>query len=212
MTAEALNKMNSHFGSFVCRAALLSVIAVCGWSLSGCKSLMPSGAYRADSAADCLPAITLTDQYGKPVSLAALKGKPVLVDFIYTSCPGPCEVITNRMAQVADQLGPELGSQIRLVSITVDPEHDGPSQLLYFAKHQNADRSGWLFLTGTPTQIDAVLANFNLVRRREPDGTVDHIIEFFLVGPNGREQLVFDPNDVRPQVIAGDLERAARQG
>ena len=75
---------------------------------------------------DCLPHIVLTDQTGKPLDLASLKGNPTLVDFIYTRCPGPCQMMTAKMARVADRLGNELGSKVAVVSVTIDPEHDRP--------------------------------------------------------------------------------------
>ena len=61
------------------------------------------------SSTDCLPDLQLTDQNAQTVNLASLKGSPVLFDFIYTSCPGPCELMTQRMAKVADELGPSFG-------------------------------------------------------------------------------------------------------
>ncbi|HTW86867.1 MAG TPA: SCO family protein [Candidatus Binataceae bacterium] len=158
---------------------------------------------------DCLPNIPLIDQNGRTVSLASLKGKPVLFDFIYTSCPGPCLLLTARMKQVADSLGSRLGTEAHIVSITVDPEHDHPKQLLAYAKEQGADLSGWLFLTGTPKQIDAVLARFRLFRQREADGTVDHILEFFLVDANGRPLLQYQGEKAEPERVASDAERAA---
>ena len=103
-------------------------------------------------ASDCLPDINLIDQHGRNVSLASLKGKPVLFDFIYTTCPGPCLLITARMKKIADRLGPKLGTEVRIVSITVDPEHDRPKQLLAYASAQGANVNGWLFLTGTPNR------------------------------------------------------------
>ena len=86
------------------------------------------------------------------VSLASLKGKPVLFDFIYTTCPGPCLLLTARMKKIADRLGSKLGTDARIVSITVDPEHDHPEQLRSYASAQGADINGWLFLTGTPNK------------------------------------------------------------
>jgi protein SCO1/2 len=183
--------------------------------LGGCKSAQSNptqGVSPAYGDSDCLPKLTLTDQYGHSVSLASLKGKPVLVDFIYTSCPGPCLVITNRMAKVAEQLGTQLGTKVALVSITVDPEHDGPKQLLYYARQRRAERRGWLFLTGSPDQIDRVLKGFKLARQRESNGSIDHILDFFLVGPDGHEKLVMNPNDTSAETVAAHLTRASEQG
>ncbi len=160
-------------------------------------------------ASDCLPDITLVDQNGRNVSLASLKGKPVLFDFIYTTCPGPCLLLTSQMKKIADRLGPKLGTEARIVSITVDPEHDHPAELLAYSKDQGADVSGWLFLTGTPKQIDDVMARFNLIRKREADGTVDHVLEFFLVDANGRALLQYLGEKAEPERVASDVERAA---
>ena len=159
-------------------------------------------------ASDCLPDITLVDQNGHNVSLASLKGKPVLFDFIYTTCPGPCLVLTSRMKQIANRLGPKLGAEARIVSITVDPEHDNPAQLNAYAKAQGADVNGWLFLTGTPKQIDDVMAHFDLIRKHEADGTVDHVLEFFLVDANGKALLQYMGEKAEPDRVASDVEKA----
>jgi protein SCO1 len=160
-------------------------------------------------SSDCLPDITLVDQHGQAVSLSSLKGKPVLFDFVYTTCPGPCLLLTSHMKKIANQLGPALGTEARIVSITVDPEHDHPAQLLAYAKEFQADIKGWLFLTGTPKQIDDVMARFKLIRQREADGTVDHVLEFFLVDGNGRARLQYMGEKASPQRVASDIEQAA---
>ena len=160
-------------------------------------------------ASNCLPDITLLDQHGRKVSLASLKGKPVLFDFIYTTCPGPCLLLTAHMKRIADRLGPKLGTEARIVSITVDPEHDQPKQLLAYANAQGANVNGWLFLTGTPKQIDDVMARFKLFRHREADGTVDHFLLFCLVDANGRASVRYLGEDAQPQRVASDIERAA---
>jgi len=162
-----------------------------------------------NKAADCLPDITLTDQYGRQVSLTSFKGQPVLFDFIYTTCPGPCLVLTARMKLIAGQLGATLGTKVRFVSITVDPEHDQPPQLLAYSKAQGADIKGWSFLTGTPEQIDQVMARFNVRREREANGTIKHVLEFFLVGADGHPQLQYLASRADPKTIAADLRQAA---
>jgi protein SCO1 len=180
---------------------------------SGCNNNTESPTrYSESSRTDCLPDVKLLDQYGHSVSLASLKGRPVLFDFFYTSCPGPCLVLTARMRAIAEQLGERLGSNVSFASVTVDPEHDTPPQLLAYAKEQRADRKGWLFLTGTPSQIDAVMERFKLVRRHESDGSVDHVLEFFLVGPDGRLRYQYLASEVHSERIAADLEHAAASG
>jgi protein SCO1/2 len=189
------------------------VVLACVVTLMGCRQqaqdIGERGGFAVRDASDCLPDITLVDQHGRKVSLASLKGKPVLFDFIYTSCPGPCLLLTARMKKIADRLGSKLGTEARIVSITVDPEHDHPAQLFAYAKDQGADVSGWLFLTGTPQQIDDVMARFKLIRQREADGTVDHVLEFFLVGANGHALLQYIGEKAESEQVANDVERAA---
>ena len=195
-------------GTLIALAMLTAVVYV-----AGCQKQVQDEGERAGfavrNASDCLPDITLLDQHGQKVSLASLKGKPVVFDFIYTTCPGPCLMLTARMKQIANQLGSTLGPEVRLVSITVDPEHDQPPQLLAYANDQGATENGWLFLTGTPKQIDDVMAHFDLIRRHEADGTVDHVLEFFLVGADGHALLQYMGEKADPKIVAGDLEQAA---
>ncbi len=187
------------------------LLAVLTTAMPACnKGVEEPGGYTAASDVDCLPDITLTDQHGNNVSLASLKGKPVLFDFFYTTCPGPCLMLTARMRKIASELGPALGSKVWLVSVTVDPEHDQVQQLADYAKEQAAaDTRGWLFLTGTPQQIDEVMARFKLRRQRESDGSVDHVLEFFLVGPDGHQMIQYMASETNPAKIAGDVEQAA---
>ena len=189
--------------------AMLTAVAC----VAGCqKPVQDEGAragFAVRNASECLPDITLLDQHGQKVSLASLKGKPVLFDFIYTTCPGPCLMLTARMKQIANHLGSALGPEVRLVSITVDPEHDQPPQLLAYANDQGTNQNGWLFLTGTPKQIDDVMAHFDLIRKHEADGTVDHVLEFFLVGADGHALLQYMGEKADPKIVAGDLEQAA---
>jgi protein SCO1 len=192
------------------------VILVTAGTLMGCRQqaqdIGERGGFAMRDASDCLPDIALIDQHGRKVSLASLKGKPVLFDFIYTTCPGPCLLLTQRMKRIASQLGPKLGTDARIVSITVDPEHDQQKQLLAYANEWRADVNGWLFLTGTPKQVDDVMARFKLFRQREADGTVDHVLEFFLVDANGRAVLQYNGEKAEPEQVASDIERAEAGG
>lgn len=191
----------------------LLVALVVAVTAAGCRqqagNIDEEGGFALRDASDCLPNITLVDQHGKKISLSSLKGKRVLFDFIYTTCPGPCLLLTSRMKKIADQLGPALGTKARIVSITVDPEHDHPKQLLAYAKQFQADINGWLFLTGTPEQIDDVMARFKLFRQREANGSVDHVLEFFLVSGNGLALQQYMGEKASPQRVVSDIEHVA---
>jgi protein SCO1 len=170
------------------------------------------GAYDAANQSDCLPALKLVDQNGKLLELASLKGKFVLVDFLYTSCPGACLMLTQKMSMIAQSLGPALGRDITLLSVDIDPEHDGPTQLKHYMRRQDAQFPGWRFVTGQPATIDLVLRNFQLRRQREADGSVAHVEGLFLLGPDGKERREYDGKIVRAGIIEREIQRSlARQ-
>jgi protein SCO1/2 len=161
----------------------------------------------ANGPASVLTDTKLVDQNGNSVELSSLKGKPLVVDFIYTSCPGPCLMETAKFANVALRLGNDLGSKVTLVSITVDPEHDGPKQLLDYSRQQGADEKGWYFLTGGPGDIDQALAGFKLSREIEPDGSVGHLVNMMLIGPDGRLVREYNGQIVKAQDIVDDVKK-----
>ena len=154
----------------------------------------------------------LVDQNGNNVVLTSLKGKPMVVDFIYTSCPGPCLMETAKLANVALRLGNDLGSKVTIVSISVDPEHDGPKQLLNYSRQQGADEKGWYFLTGGPGDIDRALGGFKLSRQVEPDGSVGHLVDMMLVGADGRLIQEYNGEVVKAQDIVNDVKKTLNKG
>jgi protein SCO1/2 len=177
-------------------------------TLSACRDREARGDYPAANGNKCLPEVSLIDQHGAEVSLASLKGKPVLIDFIYTSCASTCPMLTAKMAAIARKLGPALGADVRIVSVSLDPEHDSPAELAKYAQSHGASEAGWIFLTGPPAKIDQVLALFKLRRTRESDGSITHSISAFLLGPDGRQIRQYNALDVSPDAVAADVDRA----
>lgn len=190
--------------------AIVSLAAML--TLSACGDREARGDYPAANRNNCLPDVSLIDQHGSAVSLASLKGKPVLIDFIYTSCASTCPMLTAKMVAIARQLGPALGADVRIVSITLDPEHDSPAELAKYAKSHGAERDGWIFLTGPPAKIDQVLALFKLRRMREDNGTITHSVSAFLLGPDGHQVRQYNALDVRPESVVADVDRARGKG
>ena len=133
---------------------------------------------------DYLPALPLIDQNGKSLLLSSVKGKPVLLGFIHTSCKGVCEMMTAKMRRVAQSLGAQFNSSVTMVSISTDPDDDDPAQLLKYAKAQSADAEGFLFLTGAHQQIDRLLKLYDVPEEGPDDATV-HVLDLFLIAPDG---------------------------
>jgi protein SCO1/2 len=153
------------------------------------------------------PEFTLTSQDGTPVSLADLRGKVVAVTFIYTLCTDTCPVLTPMMSFVQDRLGPDFGSKVAFVSITVDPERDTPAVLKEYARAFGADLGGWAFLSGAPETIREVTRRYGVFAARAANGDVDHSFLTSIVDPRGilRVQYLgarFDPEEFRRDLLS----------
>ncbi len=192
---------------------VLIVITSSLFAAGGCnRGSATEAAYGGADASNCLTDTKLVDQNGNHVSLASLKGKPMVVDFIYTSCPGPCMMETAKLTNVALRLGSDLGSKVTIVSISVDPEHDGPKQLLDYSRQQGADEKGWYFLTGSPRDVDRALAGFKISREIGPDGSVGHVVDMMLIGPDGRVVQEYNGEVVKAQNIVDDVRKTLHKG
>ncbi len=118
------------------------------------------------------PDVLLLDKSGAQVSLdAALGGEgPVLLQFIFTTCPTICPVMSATFSAVQGRLGSGPG-QVRMVSVSIDPEHDTPERLREYARQLKAGPR-WRFLTGRLEDVQAVQKAFDAYRgnkmRHEP--------------------------------------------
>jgi protein SCO1/2 len=92
-----------------------------------------------------VPPFQLVDQNGQSYGSQQLQGKTWIADFIYSTCPGPCPMISSRMSETQRPLR---DTDVKLVSFTVDPEHDTPAVLRDYAARLDAQPGRWVFLTG----------------------------------------------------------------
>jgi protein SCO1/2 len=120
----------------------------------------------------------LTNQDGKSLRLYTdiLKGNVVIINSFYSTCSSVCRVTIPVFKQLQESLGERVGKDVRLVSITVDPENDTPEILRQYAVGVGA-KPGWEFLTGDKQTVDAVLYKFGLYT----DAKEDHS-NVFIVG------------------------------
>lgn len=105
---------------------------------------------RSISAYGTVPGFQLTNQNGQPFGSAQLSGKIWIADFIYTTCPGPCPMISSRMSELQKPLQK---TDVHLVSFSVDPEKDIPEVLRGYADKLQAEPGRWDFLTGAKPAI-----------------------------------------------------------
>lgn len=128
---------------------------------------------------------TLTDQDGQRLTLSSLQGKIVLLDFIFTYCPGPCPLLSLKFAQVQQQLAERFGKEVMLLSVTIDPKRDTPDVLRDYAKRYGANLAGWKFLTGSTAEIITTTAAFGADYQAGAEGIIDHRLLTCLIDGNG---------------------------
>ena len=130
-----------------------------------------------------VPSFTLTDQNGQPFGTQQLQGKIWIADFIYTTCPGPCPMISSRMSETQKPLQ---DTNVKLVSFTVDPEHDTPAVLRGYAQRLNAKPGRWEFLTGDKAAIARLSRDgFKLAMSEDENSAPIHSTRIILVDRSG---------------------------
>jgi protein SCO1/2 len=155
--------------------------------------------------------VSLIDQHGNSVSLASLKGKVVLLDFIHIGCPGVCSTLVSKFGEVADILKTDLGPNVVLLSVTNDPEHDRPEQLLELARTSAADLKGWLFVTGDPRDVERVIKAFGVNNEKLPDGSPAHITQVFLLDRDGRQRREYRGMLMKPEAVVAQIREVMDQ-
>jgi protein SCO1/2 len=147
---------------------------------------------------DSAPTFALTNRDGRPVRSQDLAGKPWIADFIFTRCPASCPLMTARMARLDRELARD--REVKLVSITVDPDHDTPAALERYAESYKAPPR-WLFLTGGKEEIYRISRQgFKLGIDFPPRGgpavePILHSTRFVLVDGLGRIRGYYDGFD-----------------
>lgn len=78
--------------------------------------------------------------------------------------------------------------------------------------HVTDQRDGWLFLTGKLDQIETVLEPYKVKRMVEGNGEIEHVLEMFLLGPDGKQVRLYSATSVAPETVAADVRRELAQG
>jgi len=162
---------------------------------------------------------TLTNQFGRVVSLADLRGHVWVGDIIFTRCPGPCRKMTRQMKELEKAL--PVGSDVKLVTLTTDPEYDTPKVLKKYGEDYSADPNRWMFLTGTKSQIRKLgVDSLKLTalekepgEREDPNDLFIHATIFVLVDRKGQLRGVFQTTGegIDPKQVQADILESVRQ-
>lgn len=151
------------------------------------------------------PAFSLTTQHGEELSLERLRGKVVVVTFVFTTCVQGCSPLTAKLAAISERLGPELAPDVFLTFVTLTPERDTPEVLQRFAEVRglNLDRSA--LLTGTPDEIRSVATAYGVAYWDVPDGDLGHTFLTSIIDQSGTLRVQYLGIKFDPDEFLGDL-------
>jgi protein SCO1/2 len=153
------------------------------------------------------PDFTLIDQDGKRFLSTSLRGKIVVLDFIYTTCTDVCPLFTANFARLQRQLATEHRSEVLFISITTDPEIDSPKILKAYAQRHGADFGNWVFLTGTEAQLKEVWKDFGIRVIHKGRGLVQHDSVTTLIDRQGMRRFNHFGEKWRLEDVKRDLLR-----
>ncbi|MEZ4307451.1 MAG: SCO family protein [Polyangiaceae bacterium] len=141
-----------------------------------------------------VPAFELVNQRGQKFGSADLAGKVYVVDFIYTSCGGPCPRMTKVMERIQKRTK-NLGTAFQLVTITVDPENDTPEKLAEYTHGYHVNPTRWSFLTGTEADIQRIVVKGFKSAMSKEEAQVGHSERLLLVDGDGAIRGIYDSDD-----------------
>lgn len=158
-------------------------------------ALMPEGVRAPD--------FTLPNQDGDAISMRELRGKPIVVTFLYTNCEDTCPIQAQTIRGALDQLGHDVPA----LAIAVDPPRDTPKSAKRFLAEQRA--TGRIdFVLGTRAQLREVWDGFHI----QPQSvTTEHQARFTLVDARGFQRIGYPGSEATPERLAHDLALLERE-
>ncbi|MFA6544625.1 MAG: SCO family protein [Limisphaerales bacterium] len=151
---------------------------------------------------ETVPDFKLVDQDGNDIRLRDLRGKVVVLTFIYTRCPLPnfCPLMSKNFADLERRLSKDFPNRYQLLSITMDPGFDRPSVLKEYAARYDANTKNWSFATGDLQQIQFIAGLTGLYYVWE-GGLISHDLRTVLIGPDGRLAHIWRSNVWTPYEV-----------
>ena len=143
-----------------------------------------------------------------------VKGKLVVMGFIFTNCPSICPLTTNNMRLIHERLNSENIQNVELVSLTFDPDADTPGILKKYAELRNLDTKNWTFLTGRKSTIDSLIKAASVLAI--PDTTTTptgkefvnyiHTDRISLIDEQGRIRKEYPGSTINIEEIVNDIK------
>ena len=193
------------WGEWFRRVLMFTIVsmALCGYADSGSSNgTLP----RIGPA----PAFTLTTQEGTQLSLLELRGNPLVVTFIFTSCRSACPMLTSKLVAIQRRISKTVKPSVRFLAISVVPEIDTPDVLKAYAKAHGADLRSWTFLTGTSSAIEDVARRYAVFQKRRASDDIEHTFLTSLIDANGVLRVQYQGVEFNEEEFIADLRALAQ--
>lgn len=149
------------------------------------------------------PDFELRNQDGEPVSMRALRGRPVIVTFLYTTCQDSCPIQAQTVRGALD----ELGHDVPALAVAVDPPRDTPERAQAFLAKQRA--TGRIdFVLGSRAELRPLWKGFAI----QPQSvTQEHQARFTIVDARGFQRVGYPGSEATPERLAHDVRLLERE-
>ena len=152
------------------------------------------------------PSFVLPDQNGHATGVAAERGKVVLLTFLYTRCPDACPLIASRISTALELLAPSARSHVRVLAVSVDPEHDTPTAVARFIREHRLGPQ-FHYLVGSRNRLRPIWQAYNVLATPRNDQAIDHSAFTTIIDRRGMVRSYFAPT-APATGIAHDVRRA----
>jgi len=150
------------------------------------------------------------DQRGQALRLSSLRGKPVVLSLVYTSCYHVCSGLTVRLRDVTKVARRALGpDSFTVLTVGFDTANDTPDRMRLYARERGADLPGWYFASTDAATIERLVRDVGFTYRRSPKG-FDHITQTTIIDGVGRVMLQVYGQDFNPPSLVEPLKRLVR--
>lgn len=194
------------------RTTATVLVALAALALAACGTQRGESGYSGQVLSPTLPAkdFALRDgATGKVVRLSDLRGRAVLLTFVYTHCPDVCPLIMTNLGASLDKAGPATAKDARIVAVSVDPEGDTPARVKEFLRVRGlSGRADYLI--GTQAQLAPVWKAYGIAVEATPDQReLGHTASVRGITASGRQKTIYAQN-FSPTVVARDLPLLGR--
>jgi protein SCO1/2 len=205
------------------RFRAFAVLAIAAVALGGCGGSSGAGTgsddavveqptdnpYRGGQVLPLQPApeIGLKTVDGDVVKMADLRGKVVLVTFVYSHCPDVCILIVESMKAARLKLGKQHARDVALVAVSVDPEGDTPTAVKEFLVRHNV-RDSLRYVVGTRAQLEPIWKNWAVAVQEDfkhPE-LVEHSGVVWIVDPKGNRAVYYPVSSVKANDLVHDIK------